>query len=175
MEAAKLKAIQEPIKQKYREDPATAAVVLKARGSVDFDRLVCKVQSHIGAVDAGLHAAAGGSGHDACSGEMLLEALVACAGVTLSAVATAMSIAIRSASIEATGVMDFRGTLGIDRNVPVGLTKVELHFALDTDANLEQQTKLVQLTERYCVILQTIKNSVSVEAVLQNVPPPREG
>ncbi len=175
MEAVELKAIQEPIKQKYREDPAAAAVVLKARGVIELDRLVCEVQSHIGPVRAGLHAAAGGSGQEACSGEMLLEALVACAGVTLSAVATAMSIPLRSASIEATGEMDFRGTLGIDRSVPVGLTKVVLKFVLDTDASLEQQAKLVQLTERYCVILQTLKNAASVEAVLESVPSQRGG
>lgn len=168
MDAARLKELQEPIKRSYRESPASAQVVLSVRGIVDQQRLACSVQTHLGLLDAGLHPAAGGDGSQACSGEMLLEALVACAGVTLSAVATAMGIELRSAAIEASGTMDFRGTLGVDRSVPVGITAIQMQFSLDSDASIDQLTKLVQLTERYCVIFQTLKNAVQVESRLAN-------
>lgn len=164
MDAEQLKALQSPIKQRYRDEPQAAVVELHSRGTLEPPSLVCRVQSVRGEVAAGLHSAAGGDGSGACSGDMLLDALVACAGVTLSAVATAMGIGIRGGSIEATGEMDFRGTLGIAKDVPVGLTKVRLQFELDTDADESQVDKLIQLTERYCVIYQTLQHAPALES-----------
>jgi uncharacterized OsmC-like protein len=157
MQAEQLKAIQSPIKQKYRDDPTSSVVQLSSRGTIHADQLVCRVETIRGGIDAGLHPAAGGDGSGACSGDMLLDALVACAGVTLSAVATAMNIQLISGTITATGEMDFRGTLGVTKEMPVGITKVNLHFALESTAPREQIDKLIQLTERYCVIYQTLR------------------
>ena len=156
MNADQLRALQAPIKQGYRDDPSTARVVMRASGTVQPSQLTCLVDTSIGQVTAGFHPAAGGSGELACSGDMLLQALVACSGVTLSAVATAMGIEIHSANITAEAEMDFRGTLGIDKSVPVGITSLRLDFEFDSPAEEVQLQKLVELTERYCVVLQTL-------------------
>lgn len=157
MNADELKALQAPIKAGYDHNPDSAVVTMSVTGSVNGDDLTCSVPTHTGISVAGLHPAAGGDGTFACSADMLLESLVACAGVTLRAVATAMSIPITGASIRAEGTMDFRGTLGVNRDVPIGLSKVELSFEIDSLAPNEKITKLVELTERYCVIYQTLK------------------
>ncbi len=157
MDATELRALQAPIKQRYRDDPSTARVPARAEARFDPDAIACTVPGWHGETSAGLHPAAGGDGSRACSADMLLEALVACAGVTLRAVATAMGIAIRGGRIVAEGAWDARGTLGIDRSVSVGLTDIALRFELDTDAPAEQQARLIATTERYCVILQTLK------------------
>lgn len=156
MDADQLRALQAPLKQRYRDDPSTAKVVMHASGTVLASDLTCRVETMLGTVDAGLHPAAGGSGAQACSGDMLLQALVACSGVTLSAVATAMAIEIRSAKITAQAEMDFRGTLGIDKATPIGISKLHLDFAIDSSAEDAQLKKLIELTERYCVVLQTL-------------------
>lgn len=156
MDAEQLRALQAPIKQQYRDDPSTARVVMHASGEVQSSQLTCLVDTSIGKVAAGLHRAAGGTGEQACSGDMLLQALVACSGVTLSAVATAMGIELRSAHIAAQAEMDFRGTLGIDKSVPVGITSLSLNFKLESAAEDTQLKKLIELTERYCVVLQTL-------------------
>ena len=157
MDATELRALQAPIKQRYRDDPAAARVPARAEARLDPDAIACTVPGWHGETRAGLHPAAGGDGSFACSADMLLEALVACAGVTLRAVATAMGIAIRGGRIIAEGSWDARGTLGIDRSVPVGLSEVALRFELDTDAPADKQAQLIATTERYCVILQTLK------------------
>ena len=164
MDATQLKALQAPLKQRYRDEPQAAAVTVRSTGSLEPASLKCLVATGGGEVAAGLHPAAGGDGTGACSGDMLLDALVACAGVTLNAVATAMGIAIRGGSIIAEADMDFRGTLGISKEVPVGLTKVRLQFKLDTDAEQAQVDKLIQLTERYCVIYQTLRHAPTLES-----------
>ncbi len=156
MNAEELKALQTPVKNKYREHPDSARLTLRATGKLVSDRILCEVDAFNGPVPAGLHAAVGGAGKDACSGDMLLEALVGCAGVTLKAVATAMGIVIRSGTIRAEGDMDFRGTLGVSKEVPVGFQAIRLYFDLDTDASAEQRQTLVKLTERYCVVYQTL-------------------
>lgn len=162
-----LKALQAPIKQRYQADPATAIAELHATGIVDFAGLNCRVP--IPANDgteiiAGLHPMAGGDGTAACSGDMLLQALVTCAGTTMAVVATAMGLEIRDAHIEAAGIMDFRGTLGVDRTVQVGFTSIALRFHITSDVPAEQLDKLIQLTERYCVVLQTLQHAVPVSA-----------
>jgi uncharacterized OsmC-like protein len=157
MDADSLRALQAPLKQKYRDDATSARITLRAEGRVDDAALSCKVETGKAMVAAGLHPATGGDGSLACSGDMLLEALVACAGVTLRAVATALAIPIRTGTITAEGDLDFRGTLGVAKDAPVGFTAVRLRFALDSDAPAEQLDKLVQLTERYCVIYQTLR------------------
>ena len=159
MNLDQLKAVQAPIKDKYRTDPETASVTIRSSGIVDVSNQHCSIKSHAGTVRAGLHPAAGGNEADACSAELLLESLVACAGVTLSAVATNMGIEVRSCKIQAEGDMDFRGTLGIDRAAPVGLTAIRLKFQIDSSAEEATLDKLVNLTERYCVIYQTLKSS----------------
>jgi uncharacterized OsmC-like protein len=164
MTSDELKALQAPLKNRYKEDPAAAAVTLKAEGRIDAEAITCTVNTWKGPAEAGLHPAAGGDGSWACSGEMLLEALVACAGVTLKAVATAMSIPLRGGKVTAEGELDFRGTLGVSRDVPVGFQSIRLLFDLDSDAPPEQLDKLVQLTERYCVIYQTLKAPAAVSA-----------
>ncbi len=156
MDADQLRALQTPIKQRYRDEPSSAKVAMHASGQVLASQLTCLVDSSLGQVNAGLHPAAGGSGEQVCSGDMLLQALVACSGVTLSAVATAMGIEIRSATVSATAEMDFRGTLGIDRSVPIGITSLHLEFTIDSPADDSQLKKLLELTERYCVVLQTL-------------------
>jgi uncharacterized OsmC-like protein len=164
MNAEQLRARQAPIKDRYREDPSAAVVALHSRGVLEAGSLVCRVETIRGGIDAGLHPAAGGDGSGACSGDMLLDSLVACAGVTLTAVATALGVNLRGGTITAHGTMDFRGTLGIDKQTPVGITNIELRFELDTDAAQDQIDKLLKLTERYCVIYQTLKQPPSISA-----------
>ena len=163
-----LKSLQTPLKERYVAEPSTAVTRLHAVGTVDFDRIGCRVElppNDGRMIHAGLHPMAGGDGTMACSGDMLLQALVSCAGTTLAAVATAMELPIRSASITAEGYMDFRGTLGVDRAVPVGFTMIELRFTLDTAASDEQIAKLLQLTERYCVVARTLMAGVALTSV----------
>jgi uncharacterized OsmC-like protein len=153
-----LKALQAPLKARYQREPDSARLTLVARGRLVADRPAVKIETGHGRVVAGLHPATGGSGEDACSGDMLLEALVACSGVTLKAVATALGIEIRGGAAIAEGDLDFRGTLGVAREVPVGFTDIRLRFELDTDASDEQLATLLKLSERYCVIYQTLKS-----------------
>ena len=162
MDAAQLRATQAPIKERYKSDPAAAMIKLTARGSIESEGIACKVETGRALAVAGLHPATGGSGLELCSGDMLLEALVACAGVTLKAVATALGIPIRRATIRAEGDLDFRGTLGVARDVPIGLTAIRLAYDIDADATPEQIAKLLQLTERYCVISQTLSHPPTV-------------
>ncbi len=162
MNAEQLRALQAPIKARYREMPEAALVPTRAECRVDTDDIACHVTSWDGETRAGLHKATGGSGDLACSADMLLEALVACAGVTLRAVATAMGITLRSGRVIAEGHWDARGTLGLDRTVPVGLTDIALRFELDTDAEPDKLKRLIDTTERYCVILQTLKSPPAV-------------
>nr|WP_256488998.1 OsmC family protein [Dyella lutea] len=150
-----MKAVQAPLKQHYRESPRAALITLRAEGRLG-EGVTCRVDTGRALVEAGLHPATGGNGLSACSGDMLLEALVACAGVTLNAVATALGIVLRDATVQAEGDLDFRGTLGVDKAAPVGLTAIRLHFLLDTDADDEQLDTLLRLTERYCVVYQTL-------------------
>jgi uncharacterized OsmC-like protein len=163
LDAEKLRALQAPLKDRYREDPASAKWTLSARGILGERSVTCRIETGKSApIEAGLHPATGGSGDEACSGDMLLEALAACAGVTLKAVATAMGITIRGASVNAEGDVDFRGTLGVAREVPVGFTDIRLRFDLDTDATPEQLANLIKLTERYCVNFQTLAHPPTV-------------
>ena len=165
MDADALRALQAPLKDRYREDPATALVTLRASGQVG-DGVTCSVATGRALADAGLHPATGGTGAHLCSGDMLLEALVACAGVTLAAVATALEIPLRAARVHAEGDLDFRGTLAVERSAPVGFREIRLRFDLDTDADEDKVAALLKLTERYCVVFQTIASppqlSVSV-------------
>jgi uncharacterized OsmC-like protein len=156
MDRDELRAIQAPLKQQYRENPEAAVITLRAEGKLG-EGVACKVETGRALVEAGLHPATGGSGLQACSGDMLLQALVACAGVTLSAVATALGISLKDAQLRAEGDLDFRGTLGVAKDVPVGFREIRLHVTLDTDATPEEQAKLLELTERYCVVLQTLR------------------
>jgi uncharacterized OsmC-like protein len=162
MNAQELKALQAPIKDRYKQDPAAAVVTLRAQGRIG-EGIACRVDTGKALVEAGLHPATGGSGLQACSGDMLLEALVACAGVTLRAVATALQIELRDARLTAEGDLDFRGTLGVAKDAPVGFREIRLRFELDTDASSEQKNKLLELTERYCVVMQTIRNAPPVK------------
>lgn len=164
MDAEQLRALQAPLKQRYRDEPQSAVVTVRSTGILDPASFMCRVATAGGEVAAGLHPAAGGDGSGACSGDMLLDALVACAGVTLNAVSTAMGIAVRGGSITAEGEMDFRGTLGISKDVSIGLAKVRLQFKLDTDAAEAQVDKLIQLTERYCVIYQTLQHAPALDS-----------
>jgi len=166
MNADELRAIQAPIKDRYRSDPKAGLVTLKARAELDSAAIACKVETGKALAVAGLHPATGGSGAELCSGDMLLEALVACAGVTLKAVATSMGIALRSGEVKAEGDLDFRGTLGVDKQAPVGFQDIRLEFKLDTDAAQDQLDTLLKLTERYCVVLQTLKRSPAIQATL---------
>jgi uncharacterized OsmC-like protein len=163
MDAHALRELQAPLKALYREQPDAALIVLKARGSLD-QGMACKVETGRALAVAGLHPATGGSGLELCSGDMLLEALVACAGVTLRAVSTALGIEVRSGTVEAEGDLDFRGTLGVDKEAPVGFRDIRVTFTLDTDAPQEKIDQLLKLTERYCVVLQTVRNAVSASA-----------
>jgi uncharacterized OsmC-like protein len=156
-----LRSLQAPLKTQYREHPATALVTLRAEGKVGND-VTCKIETGKGRVAAGLHPATGGDGQSACSADMLLEALVGCAGVTLGAVATALGITLRDATIRAEGDLDFRGTLGVSKEVPVGFRQIRLHFDLDTDASEEQRANLIRVTERYCVVYQTLSQSPQI-------------
>ena len=166
MNAEQLKALQAPVKDRYKQDPGTAVVTMKATGTLDAGKLACNVATFTGSVPAGLHPAAGGDGSWACSGDMLLQALVACAGVTLSAVATAMSIPLRGGTVTAEGEMDFRGTLGVSKETPVGFQSIRMHFDLDTDANDEQLATLVKLAKRYCVIYQSLQQPPRMDATI---------
>src|ERR1700747_100219 len=155
MNADQLKSLQSPLKQRYRDEPKTASITLRAEGKVG-EGVTCNVATGKALVEAGLHPATGGSGLSVCSGDMLLESLVACAGVTLRAVATALEIPLRDAIIRAEGDLDFRGTLGVSKEAPVGFQQIRLQFDLDTDASEEKLAILLRLTERYCVVYQTL-------------------
>jgi len=161
--AEELKAIQAPIKERYRDKPDAALVTLKAEGRLDELGIACKVETGRGLVEAGLHPATGGTGLQACSGDMLLEALAACAGVTLKAVATALGIEIRGGSVKVEGDLDFRGTLGVSKEAPVGFRAIRVVFALDSDGDDEKLATLLKLTERYCVVYQTLRTPPAIE------------
>ena len=159
MDADDLKNLQAPLKAQYNDDPATALVTLRAEGRLDGDALACSVETGKALVEAGLHPATGGDGTQACSGDMLLQALVACAGVTLGAVATAIGVDVRAGTVKAEGDLDFRGTLGVSKEAPVGFRDIRLHFDPETDADEEKLAILLKLTERYCVVYQTLRAS----------------
>jgi uncharacterized OsmC-like protein len=161
MTADELRSLQAPLKTQYRKRPETALVTLRAEGRVG-ENMTCKIETGKARVEAGLHPATGGDGQSACSADMLLEALVGCAGVTLSAVATALGVSLRDAIIRAEGDLDFRGTLGVSKEVPVGFKQIRLNFDLDTDASEEQLKNLIRLTERYCVVYQTLSQSPNI-------------
>ncbi len=165
MNAAELKALQAPLKSRYREAPEAAVITLSAEGAIG-EGVSCRVETGKALIEAGLHPATGGSGLQACSGDMLLEALVACAGVTLNAVATALEVPIRNGRVFAEGDLDFRGTLGVAKDAPVGFKEIRLRFDLDTDASEEQLATLLKLTERYCVVYQTLRSAPPVAARL---------
>ena len=169
MDANELRALQAPIKQRYKDDPDAAVVTLKAKGTLDDSNVACKLETGRALAAAGLHPATGGSGLELCSGDMLLEALVACAGVTLKAVATALDIPLKSGAVSAEGELDFRGTLGVAKDAPVGFREIRLRFDLDTDAPQDKLDQLLKLTERYCVVYQTIKAGPPVEVTLARV------
>jgi len=168
MDSATLKAMQAPLKDAYRTDAAQALITLRAKGSVDDQKIACKVETGRAIAEAGLHPATGGTGMELCSGDMLLEALVACAGVTLKAVATALEFRLDGATVEAEGDLDFRGTLGVAKDAPVGFRAIRLNFQLETDEPQERIDSLIKLTERYCVVFQTLNTkpelSVAVAA-----------
>jgi uncharacterized OsmC-like protein len=167
MDAAGLRALQAPIKERYKADPNAGMITLKAKGTLDDQNIACKVETGRALAVAGLHPATGGSGMELCSGDMLLEALVACAGVTLKAVATAIEIPLKSGVVSAEGDLDFRGTLGVAKEAPVGFAQIRLRFDVDTDAPQEKLDQLLKLTERYCVVYQTIKSGPPVAVSLQ--------
>lgn len=169
MKTEDLRALQAPLKQRYREKPGAALITLKAQGRLG-EGITCKVQTGKALAEAGLHPATGGDGLSVCSGDMLLEALVACAGVTLSSVATALGIELRESIVRAEGVLDFRGTLGVSKDVPVGFQHIELAFDLDTDATEEQLATLIRLTERYCVVYQTLRHAPQIEVTHRREP-----
>ena len=162
MNAEELRSLQAPLKERYRQQPQTALITLRAEGRLG-QGVTCKIETGKAPVEAGLHAATGGDGLSACSGDMLLEALVGCAGVTLSAVATALGIRLRDATVRAEGDLDFRGTLGVSKDVPVGFRQIRLQFDLDTDASEEQLATLLRLTERYCIVYQTLSRPAKID------------
>jgi uncharacterized OsmC-like protein len=164
MDRAELQAVQKPLKERYRDEPAAALVTLRAHGKLGEEGIACSVETGRALVEAGLHPATGGTGALACSGDMLLEALVACAGVTLRSVATSMELDV-SGTVHAEGDLDFRGTLGVDREAPVGFTSIRLRFELSSDAPEDELEKLLERTERYCVVGQTLAGGVPVEFV----------
>src|SRR5207253_5453833 len=164
MKAEELKSLQAPIKQRYRDEPKTASITLRAKGKIG-EGVTCNVQTGKALVEAGLHSATGGDGLSVCSGDMLLESLVACAGVTLRAVATALSIQLRDATVRAEGDLDFRGTLGVSKDVAVGFQRIRLQFELDTDASEDQLATLLRLTERYCVVYKTLNQPAKIDVV----------
>jgi uncharacterized OsmC-like protein len=166
MDAAELRGMQAPIKERYKSDPQAAVITLKAKGTLDEAGIACKVETGRALAVAGLHPATGGSGLELCSGDMLLEALVACAGVTLKAVATALDIPVKSGTVYAEGDLDFRGTLGVAKDTPVGFADIRLRFDVDTDAPQDKLDQLLKLTERYCVVYQTLKSSPPIEVRL---------
>ncbi len=166
MDAATLRSIQAPIKERYKNDAQTALITLRAKGTLDDAHIACKVETGRAIAVAGLHPATGGSGLELCSGDMLLEALVACAGVTLKAVSTALEIPLKSGAVCAEGDLDFRGTLGVAKDARVGFTAIRLRFTVDSDAPPEKLEQLLKLTERYCVVYQTIRGGAPVSARL---------
>jgi uncharacterized OsmC-like protein len=173
MDSTGLRAVQQPLKDAYREDPQQAVITLRARGELGDEGISCSVDTGRAMAVAGLHPATGGDGSLLCSGDMLLEALVACAGVTLRAVATSLEIAVTGGTVRAEGDLDFRGTLGVAKEAPVGFTAIRLSFELDTDASEEQIATLLRLTERYCVVYQTLAHPVPVAASADVTRPAR--
>ena len=169
MNADDLRTLQAPLKTRYRSEPDAARIILRAKGGLDGTGVTCKVETGRALAVAGLHPATGGSGMELCSGDMLLEALVACAGVTVKAVATALDIPLKSGKVSAEGDLDFRGTLGVAKDAPVGFAEIRLRFDLDTDAPQEKLDQLLKLTERYCVVYQTIKAGPPVDVKLARV------
>lgn len=169
MDSATLKAMQAPLKDAYRNDAGRALITLRAKGSVDDQKIACKVETGRAIAEAGLHPATGGSGMELCSGDMLLEALVACAGVTLKSVATAVEVPLKSGNVIAEGDLDFRGTLGVAKEAPVGFEEIRLRFEVGTDAPQDKLDLLLKLTERYCVVYQTIKNGPKVSVTMKRV------
>jgi uncharacterized OsmC-like protein len=166
MTADELRALQAPVKARYKDDPAAALHVLRANGKLQGENLICRIETDHYSIDAGLHPAAGGDGLSACSGDMLLQSLVACAGVTVQAVATALAIPLRGGTVSAEGDLDFRGTLGVSKDVPIGFSAIRVTFQLETDATADQIATLLKLTERYCVIFQTLKSPPAMTAVI---------
>ena len=169
MDSAGLRALQAPIKDRYKADPKAGLITLKAKGALDDSNIACKVETGRALAVAGLHPATGGSGLELCSGDMLLEALVACAGVTLKSVATAVDVPLKSGTVIAEGDLDFRGTLGVDKEAPVGFEEIRLRFEVGTDAPQDKLDLLLKLTERYCVVYQTIKNGPKVSVSMKRV------
>ncbi len=167
MDAAALRALQAPLKDRYKSDAKAAVITLSAKGTLDDAHIACKVETGRALAVAGLHPATGGSGLELCSGDMLLEALVACAGVTLKAVATAIDVPLKSGTVSAEGELDFRGTLGVSKEAPVGFAQIRLRFDVDTDAPQDKLDQLLKLTERYCVVYQTIKSGPPIEVSLR--------
>jgi uncharacterized OsmC-like protein len=167
MDANALRAMQAPLKERYKGDPQSAVITLKAKGSIDDTAIACKVETGRALAVAGLHPATGGSGLESCSGDMLLEALVACAGVTLKAVATAIEVPLKSGLVAAEGDLDFRGTLGVAKDAPVGFRQIRLRFTVDTDAPQDKLDQLLKLTERYCVVYQTLRSGPPIEVKLE--------
>ena len=169
MDAVRLRALQAPLKERYKREPESARVTLRAVGALDDAAIACKVETGHALAIAGLHPATGGSGLELCSGDMLLEALVACAGVTLKAVATAIDFPLKSGTVSAEGDLDFRGTLGVDKEAPVGFEEIRLRFEVATDAPQDKLDLLLKLTERYCVVYQTIKNGPKVSVTMKRM------
>ena len=169
MDSTALRELQAPLKARYREEPGAALITLRAEGELADGAIACKVETGRALVEAGLHPATGGSGLEACSGDMLLEALVACAGVTLKAVATALEFRLGGGTVKAEGDLDFRGTLGVDKEAPVGFAEIRLRFDVDRPAPQDKLDLLLKLTERYCVVYQTIKNGPKVSVTMQRV------
>jgi len=169
MDAAQLRQMQAPVKEHYKSDPRAAMITLKAKGSTDGEGIACKVETGRALAIAGLHPGTGGSGLELCSGDMLLEALVACAGVTLKSVATAIDVSLKTGNVYAEGDLDFRGTLGLDKEVPVGFAEIRLRFEVDADVPQDKLDLLLKLTERYCVVYQTIKNGPKVSVSMQRM------
>jgi uncharacterized OsmC-like protein len=169
MDATALRAMQAPLKDRYKNDPGSALITLRAKGAIDDAHIACKVETGRALAIAGLHPATGGSGLELCSGDMLLEALVACAGVTLKAVATALEIPLKSGIVSAEGDLDFRGTLGVAKDAPVGFAQIRLRFDVSTEAPQEKLDQLLKLTERYCVVYQTLKSGPPIEVKMGRV------
>ena len=169
MDAAQLRAMQAPLKERYKSEPQAAYITLKAKGTLDDANIACKVETGRALAVAGLHPATGGSGLELCSGDMLLEALVACAGVTLKSVATAVDVPLKTGSVIAEGDLDFRGTLGVDKEASVGFEEIRVRFEVETDAPQDKLDLLLKLTERYCVVYQTIKNGPKVSVSMKRI------
>ena len=169
IDADALRALQAPLKAKYKDDANAAVITLRAKGSIDESKITCKLETGRAIAEAGLHPLTGGSGAELCSGDMLLEALVACAGVTLKAVSTALAIPLRAGHVKAEGDLDFRGTLGVDKEAAVGFKAIRLTFQLDTDADEAQIAQLIKLTERYCVVFQTLKTPAASSVIVERL------